>query len=95
MVGAFMLGTLLESLARRGEDAGLRRLLRLGIGTGFIGAFTTYSTLAIDADLLVKGNHIELAALYTTISVAGGLVLSAAGIQLAAAHHKQQRGKHT
>ncbi len=90
MVGALVLGLLLEALARRGEDKGLRRLLRLGIGTGFIGAFTTYSTLAVDADLLVKGNCLVLAAAYTLMSVAGGVVLSALGIQLAAAHHKQR-----
>ena len=94
MLGAFVLGLLLEALARRGEDRGLHRLLRLGLGTGFIGAFTTYSTLAVDADLLVKGEHTALAAVYTLLSVAGGVILSATGIRLAAAHHKQQLRKH-
>jgi CrcB protein len=91
MAGAFVLGCLLEGLARRGEDAELRRFLRLGIGTGFIGAFTTYSTLATDADLLMKDNHLALAIAYTLISVAGGLLFSAVGIKLATAHHKLQR----
>src|SRR5579872_7347401 len=36
LVGSCMLGMLLEGLARRGEDVGLKRLLRLGVGTGFI-----------------------------------------------------------
>jgi CrcB protein len=90
MVGAFVLGLLLESLAQHGKDVGLRRLLRLGIGTGFIGAFTTYSTLAIDADLLVRRNHFALALAYTVISVAGGLILSALGIQFGTAYHRKQ-----
>ena len=90
MLGAFVLGALLEGSARRGEDIGLRRLLRLGIGTGFIGAFTTYSTLAIDADLLIKDNHIGLALAYTLTSVSVGILLTTFGIQLATAHHQKQ-----
>ncbi|WP_371740714.1 CrcB family protein, partial [Frigoribacterium sp. CFBP 13712] len=48
VVGAFALGLLLESLMRRGPDAGRRRDLRLFIGTGVLGGFTTYSALAVD-----------------------------------------------
>ncbi len=38
-----MLGALLESLARRGPDEGRRRAIRLLVGTGGLGGFTTYS----------------------------------------------------
>ena len=48
MVGAFALGLLLETLARLGPDAGWRRALRLGVGTGFLGGFTTYSSFAVE-----------------------------------------------
>jgi CrcB protein len=91
LLGAFILGLLLEGLARRGDDTGARRFVRLGIGTGFLGAFTTYSTLAVDANLLVKNGHVPLAAAYTFASVAAGLLLSALGIQIAAAHHRRQK----
>lgn len=52
VVGAFVLGLLLEALTRRGPDVGSRRRLRLFLGTGFCGAFTTYSTFAHDVDTL-------------------------------------------
>lgn len=91
LMGAFILGLLLEGLARRGDDTGARRFVRLGIGTGFLGAFTTYSTLAVDADLLVKNGHVPLAAAYTLTSILAGLLLNALGIRIATAHNRRQR----
>src|SRR5699024_11239433 len=46
--GAFLLGLLVESLSRRGADHGRRRDLRLLLGTGLLGGYTTYSALAND-----------------------------------------------
>ncbi|QPR39250.1 fluoride efflux transporter FluC [Brevibacterium casei] len=54
-LGAFLLGLLLSALARRGPDEGARRRVRLLVGTGFMGGFTTYSALATDAALLLGG----------------------------------------
>jgi CrcB protein len=48
VLGSFLLGLLLETLRHRGPDTGGRRLLRLGLGTGLLGGFTTYSTLAVE-----------------------------------------------
>lgn len=57
LVGAFCLGVLLEALLRRGPDAGGGRAIRLALGTGLLGGFTTYSTLAADAaELLMHGS---------------------------------------
>lgn len=56
ILGAFLLGLLLDSLARSGPDEGRRRRIRIMVGTGFMGGFTTYSTLAADtAGLLGAG----------------------------------------
>lgn len=88
LIGAFALGFVLEALARRGEDVGRRRLVRLGIGTGFLGAFTTYSSLAVETDLLVHAARPALAVAYPLASVSAGLLVALAGIALAAGHHR-------
>ena len=84
VVGAFALGILFETLARRGSDAGHRRRLRLLLGTGFLGGFTTYSALAVDADTLLRADRLDLALAYAVGTVAMGLVASVAGIAVAA-----------
>ncbi len=78
--GAFALGLLLEVLARSGDDSGGRRRARLVVGTGFLGAFTTYSTFAVDTDLLVRAGRPGSAAVYVAVTVAAGLAASGAGI---------------
>ena len=80
VLGAFLLGLLLEALARAGDDTGRRRLLRLGLGTGFLGAFTTYSALAVESDLLVRADRPVLAAAYALVSAVSGLVAAGAGV---------------
>ena len=78
--GAFLLGLLLEALVRAGADSGWRRAARLVAGTGFMGAFTTYSTFATETDLLVRAGHSPTALLYVLVSLAGGLAATAAGL---------------
>jgi CrcB protein len=63
VVGAFLLGLLLERLSRSGDDVGARRDLRLLLGTGFLGGLTTYSALATDA-VDLGGHHLGRAAAY-------------------------------
>lgn len=83
VVGAFVLGVLLEGLARSGGDDGPRRRARLLGGTGFCGALTTYSTLAVEVDLLGRDGRPGIALAYLAASVAAGLVTTAAGIGMA------------
>lgn len=84
LVGALLLGALLEGLSRAGDDTGRRRLLRLALGTGVLGAFTTYSALAVEADLLLREGRPLLAAAYAGTTVVAGLGASTLGIALAA-----------
>jgi CrcB protein len=64
----------------RGRDAGWRRRARLLIGTGLCGAFTTYSALAVETDLLVRDHRAALAAGYLAATVLTGLAATAAGL---------------
>ena len=91
-VGALLLGMLLEGLARLGRDAGWRRTARLGLGTGVLGAFTTYSTLATEAVLLARDSEIGVAVGYGLASAALGFIAAAAGIGLAALGHRAVGG---
>lgn len=89
--GAFLLGVLLELLGRAGPDEGWRRQLRVLLGAGFCGGLTTYSTLAVEADLLVRSGDSGLAIGYLAASLTLGLVATAAGIAAAAGHHRLRR----
>ena len=44
ITGAFALGSLLEFFVRRGPDEGIHPSLRLPVGTGLLGGFTTFSS---------------------------------------------------
>jgi len=93
--GAFLLGLLLEALVRRGPDAGRLRLVRLFVGTGFMGAFTTYSTLALEANTLLGAGRVTDALLYVAVSVVAGAAATVAGIWLAAGHHARATDRPT
>lgn len=89
--GAFVLGALLEGLSRRGPDVGNRRVLRLALGTGFLGAYTTYSTLALDAVQLFRTGAGPAAMGYLGASLLGGAAATIAGIWLGAWHHRRRK----
>jgi CrcB protein len=87
LAGAFFLGILLESLVRRGPDAGRLRMVRLLAGTGFMGAFTTYSTLALETNTLLGAGRSADALVYVAATLIGGATATVAGIRAAAGHH--------
>jgi fluoride exporter len=90
--GAFILGALLEALARLGDDSGWRQRARLCAGTGGCGAFTTYSTLALESVLLGRNGHTATAMSYGVLSVVLGLVTAWLGIVVAAGvRHRRAR----
>ncbi len=75
--GSFLLGAVLIVLLER---FGPSRLPRPFIATGFIGAFTTFSTLTVDTTVLIKDGHQLTAAAYLLATVAGGLVAAWSGM---------------
>lgn len=89
VLGAFLLGLLIESLARRGPDAGRRRALRLALGTGVLGGFTTYSTLAVDTVQLLEASRPGVAALYAFSTLVVGALATTLGMALAVHRHRK------
>ncbi|MDN4643901.1 fluoride efflux transporter FluC [Arthrobacter sp. PsM3] len=93
LTGALLLGVLLEALVRRGPDAGRQRVIRLLAGTGFMGAFTTYSTLALETNTLLGAGRTIDASVYVAATLFGGAVASVAGIRAAAGHHARMTAR--
>lgn len=89
ILGALLLGLLLESLGRFGGSPGRARRMRLLLGTGFMGGFTTYSTLAVDGALLLGTGSAGLGALYALGSIVLGAAGSWCGILLGAARTRR------
>ena len=85
LLGAFLLGLLLEALVRRGAHEAPLRHLRLLLGTGFMGGFTTYSTLALDGAQMLGSGAPALGLVYLLGSVIAGGIAAWAGIAVAAA----------
>ena len=83
LVGAFLLGLLLAALTRRGPDEGARLRVRLLLGTGVLGGFTTYSALATDTTVLLTGGAVGPALLYALGTVLIGALASWLGIRAA------------
>jgi CrcB protein len=84
VVGAFALAVLMGWLALRGPDDGRRRVVRLLVGTGFLGGFTTYSALAVETQALLTAGRGGTALAYALSTAVAGLVASFAGLRLAA-----------
>jgi len=75
VVGSFLLGVL---VAGHWFD----RDLREGLGVGFLGGFTTFSTFSVQAVLEVDAGEPGRAVAYVLASVVGGLAAATAGYAL-------------
>jgi CrcB protein len=75
--GSFVLGFLVgTALSERAYDL---------LGTGLIGAFTTFSTWALESHRLGEDGQLRLGALNSAVSLALGVLLAWAGRKLGAA----------
>ena len=90
LTGAFALGITLELLLRLGPDEGRRRRLRLFVGTGLMGGYTTYSTLAVGTAQALTGGGIAIGIVYGLVSVVAGTAAAFAGVALAAEIHRRR-----
>jgi fluoride exporter len=65
------------------------------LGTGFCGAFTTFSTWMVDTDRLLSGRQVGTAAWYLFGSLAAGLAATSLGLSVGRAvvvHRRHRRG---
>jgi CrcB protein len=78
--GCLLLGLLLVLVLERWPPT---RYLRPFAATGFIGAYTTWSTFVVEVSVLAKDGHAGVALLYAAASLLGGLAATVAGMRLA------------
>ncbi|MDI6022288.1 CrcB family protein [Leucobacter sp. UT-8R-CII-1-4] len=80
IVGAFLLGCLLERLAVSGDEPRRNQNMRLLLGTGFLGGFTTYSAIAQGVVLMLSDEAVWLAVTYPLVTIVLGALASWGGI---------------
>lgn len=78
--GSFAIGFVLILMLERFPPS---RYIRPFVATGFLGAYTTYSTFAVETDLLLKNGHWAIALFYIAASFAAGFLAVWAGMVLA------------
>ncbi|HEY2667903.1 MAG TPA: CrcB family protein, partial [Actinomycetota bacterium] len=78
--GSLALGLFLTLVLERFPPS---RYLRPFVATGFMGAYTTYSTFAVETDLLVKNGHAAVGLAYALASLGAGLGAVWAGMWVA------------
>lgn len=79
ITGSFAIGLVLVLLTERFPRARVARPL---IATGFLGAYTTFSTYMVDADLLFRAHDLATGIAYALASLAAGLAAAFLGIAL-------------
>jgi len=76
LIGSFILGTLIGLIQFSAiQNPYLKSLLT----TGMMGAFTTFSTFAVESFFLMKNGLIIESLVYISLNVIGSIILAAAG----------------
>jgi CrcB protein len=75
--GAFALGLVTGLFVHPAQQS-----TRLLLGTGFLGGYTTFSTLSYETLTLARRGETRVALVNVGVSLAGGLILAALGLRL-------------
>jgi fluoride exporter len=76
LLGCFIFSWLVKHIL---SDIDVSARLVLGVGVGFCGALTTFSSFALDTMKLVQSDQIGLAFIYLLLSFFGGLAMTVLG----------------
>jgi fluoride exporter len=79
LLGSFLLAWLSTGLMRRFS---MPAHIKAALGTGFVGSFTTFSTLSVETAALLLNGKTVLAVVYIAVSLFGGLWMSRLGFQV-------------
>jgi CrcB protein len=80
VTGSFALGLFFALVVERYPPT---RYLRPFVATGFLGTYTTYSTFAVETDVLLKDGHVATALAYLTATLVVGIAAAWAGFFVA------------
>lgn len=80
LLGSFLLAYFLIFVESK---ANISTNLKIGISTGFLGSFTTFSTFSVEAIYLIQIRAYEIALLYIVLSFIGGISFALLGYKLA------------
>jgi fluoride exporter len=79
VLGSFAMGVLASWIARNGQQS---EALRLLLGVGVLGGFTTFSAFSLEIVTLAQRGALGSAVLYAVLSVAGGVIGLIAGLAI-------------
>lgn len=83
VLGSAAMGLLVGWLARQGAATpGSSEALRLLLGVGVLGGFTTFSAFALEFAMFVERDQIGLAAVYVAVSLCAGFAALFTGLWL-------------
>ena len=78
LIGGFLMGVLAGVLARTGGN----EQMRLFLGVGILGGFTTFSAFSLDAVTLIERGELASALTYALVSVIGSVIALFAGLYI-------------
>ena len=89
VTGTFILAARLQMLIVLGPDDGWRRRVRLGVGTGVLGGYTTYSSFMVEAARLSETQEYFMSFGYVAASLVLGFLAALVGMGLVDAVHRR------